>query len=200
MLRNTIDPESGLSIASTRTRKRISTMQAKIDPETGLNACQTAALKGIAVLKNKINPETGLSAWEEKHNKHASWYAENFANLILQDATDTHESYLYVVHDTEADLIKIGWTTNPDQRIGHISESLGKNKQLTTRAIVKAAYSNIVRLETALHRKHKCNNVLRESGIQGRTEWFKSIIIDEVLEELDHICASDLSHSYHIRN
>jgi hypothetical protein len=94
---------------------------------------------------------------------------------------DDYSGYVYIIKSGKLNCVKIGLTTNnPELRFKYINKNIGDIE------IIKIIKCNkIYKLESMLHEKYDKYNIIQDKTIQGYTEWFDCIILEDLLRDID---------------
>lgn len=108
--------------------------------------------------------------------------AKNKRNLFNSKRfEDDYYGYIYIIKSDKLNCIKIGLTKcKPELRIKDINKNIGDIKIIK---IIK--HNKIYNLESTLHKKYDNYNIIQDKHIQGRTEWFNSIILQDLLKDIE---------------
>ena len=125
-------------------------------------------------IKEQLNPQINID-----RGTSVSIGLRNFYNERKELCT-TLPYQMYLLKHTEKDIIKIGITKNLPKRIGELKRDFGAIECVHT---INGPYNMISKLEQSLHNYFSSHCEVQPTG-NGRTEWFNSIIINEVLNKM----------------
>lgn len=124
--------------------------------------------------------EIGITNDEEAQNIDR----ERYNDFMLKESEETHfvpkpqkerkKDHLYILRDSDNNLIKVGRSFNPQSREKAIRTASGNN------VFLEAIYPECGYLEEKVHQ------ALKEAGLHIRGEWFRDVL--ESVEIIDKAC------------
>jgi hypothetical protein len=148
----------------------------------GLSSVQRSAYKARDTKRARINSD-GLDVYQQVAIKSAEKKSRSMkkfcAELFLKaESKSTRYSMLYVIHDVEKQLIKIGRSNNAAQRIRDMGRLCHKQFEIIFLGYEKLPV--IARIELELQEYFEEDNILQPKNYPGRTEWFSEDILDHL--------------------
>ena len=110
---------------------------------------------------------------------------EYYAKLRLN--ADQSQHFIYLMEHLSLDIVKIGITSNINNRISKLRRIFGPLKVIKS---CTTTYSDAVNLEVQMHRHFKSHCKVQPQSGGGRTEFFNSVITDEAIAMLEEFESS----------
>jgi len=89
--------------------------------------------------------------------------------------------YLYLIGSPSKGIVKIGITSNISTRLRQVIKSY---QDCVLLKFIIGPYKDILKLENTIHKDFEPYCSVQPKGITGRTEWYDSLIIEEVMKRM----------------